>query len=86
MTNIVHLLTERGNVHGDYKEQSKIAQRLVNVMIDTPNWSDLPPPQWEALNLMAIKIARILAGDPNFKDHWVDIQGYAKCALDALDN
>jgi hypothetical protein len=31
----------------------------------------------EALEIDAHKIGRILAGDPDFRDHWLDRAGYA---------
>jgi hypothetical protein len=34
--------------------------------------------QREALEMILHKIARILNGDPNFKDSWTDIIGYAR--------
>jgi hypothetical protein len=34
--------------------------------------------QREALEMIAHKISRILAGDPHFADHWTDISGYAR--------
>lgn len=38
--------------------------------------------QRESLSMIFHKIGRILAGDPNFRDHWDDIAGYAKLAAD----
>jgi hypothetical protein len=37
----------------------------------------MKPWQAEALDQMAQKMCRILQGDPDFADHWVDIAGYA---------
>ncbi len=31
----------------------------------------------EALDMIALKISRIVSSDGNFRDHWHDIQGYA---------
>ena len=31
------------------------------------------------------KIGRILAGDPNHKDHWVDIAGYANLPIKEIE-
>lgn len=45
---------------------------------------DLDPDQREALEMIAHKIARILNGDPNYADSWVDIAGYAKLIADRL--
>ncbi len=42
--------------------------------------SPLSATQRESLDLIATKIARILSGDPNHEDHWLDIEGYARIA------
>ncbi len=39
-------------------------------------------PTSKRFEVIADKIARILNGDPNYKDNWHDIQGYAKLAED----
>ena len=44
---------------------------------------DLPSEQqMEALELIQVKISRIINGDPNWADHWNDIIGYAKLGKD----
>jgi hypothetical protein len=42
-----------------------------------PNWNDLEYFQAQALDNIIDKICRVLSGDSTFKDHWVDVQGYA---------
>ena len=34
--------------------------------------------------MIACKIARILSGDPNWRDHWDDIAGYATLVAERL--
>ena len=70
------LLAERGKTHGDYAEHSQITQDLKFVMTSSPGYARLTAAQRETLDMTAHKIGRILAGDPNFKDHWDDIAGY----------
>jgi hypothetical protein len=41
--------------------------------------------QIEALDMICHKIGRILNGDPNYADSWVDIAGYAKLVADRLE-
>lgn len=77
------LLIERGKTHGDYEEHARATQRLKEVMrFQSQNgfacWAKLDEPQRESLDMIAHKIGRILAGDPDFRDHWDDIAGYAK--------
>lgn len=77
-------LRERGARYGDFFDHAAIAQDLQNVLRYSvygggkPCWGKLSPIQKQALTVIADKIARILSGDPNYKDSWHDIQGYAK--------
>ena len=87
------LLNEREKTHGDYTEHAQITQSLKHVLYgahllgpasDVPYsaYAKLNPCQREALDMIAHKIGRILAGDPDFRDHWDDIAGYAKLVAD----
>jgi hypothetical protein len=39
----------------------------------------------EALEMICVKMARIMNGDPLYRDNWVDIAGYAKLVSDRLE-
>lgn len=83
-------LSERGARYGDFTDHARICQRLQNVMRGTTalgmssgrGWAGLTDDKKQALTVIADKIARILSGDPEYKDNWHDIQGYAKLAED----
>lgn len=81
--NIDVLLDEREKTHGDYANHAYITQEIKRVMADSGR-DDLTPMQREALDMIAHKIGRILAGNPNFKDHWDDIAGYARLVSQRL--
>jgi len=83
-TKIEHTLIERGKRYGDFLDHARICQALkaVMVMTDGTNYQALTPDKKQALDVIADKIARILSGDPEYKDNWHDIQGYAKLAED----
>jgi len=74
------LLAGRGKTHGDWGEQAVITQSLKDVMRMVDGWDGLTSSDCEALEMIAVKIGRILAGDPNHRDHWLDISGYAMLA------
>lgn len=74
MTNINETLTQRGTTHGNFLSNSAISQGIKECMIPI---QDLKCYQKEALDMIAHKIARICAGNPNEPDHWHDIAGYA---------
>lgn len=69
------ILNQRESTHGDYSHTSAIAQDLKSIVRGNSN--GLNNRQAESLDLICTKIARILSGDPNCKDSWDDIAGYA---------
>lgn len=77
-------LNQRGQRYGEFKTHAQITQDLKEVMRLTDNWERLESFQIEALEMIAHKIGRILNGDPNYDDSWVDIAGYAKLVADRL--
>lgn len=89
MTDIKDVLEERANTHGDFGQVSVIAQRLKDEMRGGgfggyPGYSELTSWQCEALDMIASKIARILAGNADEPDHWLDIEGYARLARERI--
>jgi len=84
MNNIQTTLDERGKRYGEFKSHARITQDLKNVMNQTPKWDTLSESQREALEMIAHKIGRILNGDPNYADSWVDIAGYAQLVVNEL--
>lgn len=74
---IAEILSSRGRDYGVFREQAQISHDLKMVMRETKNWHGLGADKKEALDMIAHKIARILNGDQNKHDSWVDIEGYA---------
>lgn len=72
------LLEERGKTHGDFTVHAIITQSIKECYGVTIGYENLTSPQKEALDMIAHKIGRIIAGNPDVKDHWDDIAGYAK--------
>lgn len=69
------LTQERGATHGDWLTQSATAQRLKTIVYE--EGQGLQPYQLEALDMICVKMSRILKGDAGEPDHWDDISGYA---------
>ena len=74
------LLSQRQDTHGDFNEVARIAQQFRKMMRVEFGWEHMNDAQREALDSMASKFGRIASGDPNFRDHWDDIAGYATLA------
>ena len=83
-SNVDQTLNERGARYGDFAGHAKITQGLKKVFIESPKWAALADDQKEALEMVAHKIGRILAGNPNYADHWDDIAGYARLVSQRL--
>jgi hypothetical protein len=77
------VLNEREHTHGDYANTATIAQELKDVIRQNPN-KHMNMIQLESLDLICTKISRILSGNPNEKDHWKDIAGYANLVSERL--
>lgn len=73
------ILTERGSRYGTFPAQARITQDLKTIIalhLDERE-KTLAPDQQEALDMICLKISRIINGDPDYDDSWVDIAGYA---------
>lgn len=73
------MLTERGATHGNFTDHAEATQAIKLAILNTTcrPWLDFTAAQREAMDMIAHKLGRILAGDPDFRDHWADIAGYA---------
>lgn len=71
------LLNERGKTHGDFQLQGALSQNLKSVARTGVFWAAMSNPQREAVEMILHKVSRICSGNPNVKDHWDDIAGYA---------
>lgn len=72
------LLEQRGRSHGDYSSMARLSQDIKGRLRAEPEFSALPPEVQEALDLISLKMVRIVKGDPDFLEHWDDIKGYAE--------
>jgi hypothetical protein len=84
LLSIEEILRERGNRYGRFVDHAAVTQRLKTVMHLSDRWCELENDQKEALEMVAHKIGRILNGDPNYLDSWVDIVGYTQLVVDRL--
>jgi len=84
MNDINNTLNERGSRYGDFTSHAVITQNLKRVMVDTAGWRKLSDDKKEALEMIAHKIGRILNGDPEYDDSWIDIAGYSQLIVNNL--
>lgn len=86
-TDITETLTERGNRYGRFVDHAQVTQDLKRVirLHLVARGRALADDQQEALDMVCHKIGRIVNGDPDYADSWVDIAGYAKLVADRLE-
>ena len=82
---IEKVLEERSKHYGKFRDHAVISQGLSDLMRATPGWARLAPDQREALMMVGHKVARILNGDPDYIDSWIDISGYVTLVEQRLE-
>lgn len=85
MTTLSETLKERGKRYGAFDGHARITCELKTAMHSKDSWYYLSPDKKEALDMIAHKIGRILNGDPEYADSWVDIAGYAQLVADKIN-
>lgn len=83
-TNTEEVLKERGSRYGKFFDQATIEQNIKRSFADSPNWSILKDDARSSLEMIATKISRILQGDPDYVDNWVDMAGYSQLIVNRI--
>jgi hypothetical protein len=79
-------LDNRAQDYGKFKDGAELMQGIKRLLADHAlrHNKTFADDQWEALEMIVHKMARIVNGNPDKVDHWVDIAGYAKLIADRL--
>lgn len=89
MSEVKKILNERAKTHGDFDDVAYTYCELQNTFYGTYGYGDgrnrLNHKQRLAIDMICQKLARIKGGDANFKDHWLDIAGYATLVVNELE-
>lgn len=83
-TELEGILPARQSKYGPFVTQAELAQLLKDGMRSAPQWNSLEPYKKEGLDMVAHKISRILNGDSNYLDSWVDIIGYTTRVIESI--
>jgi hypothetical protein len=75
------LVEDRNATHGDFRTNARLSQRLKAVFRSYDGWEALDDVEKEVLDMVSLKISRILSGKSLERQHWEDIEGYAHLAL-----
>ena len=86
VTNIDTTLNERGARYGTFQGHAEVTQHLKAYYHEqlAKRGKTLEADQYEALDMVMHKIGRIVNGDPDYADSWVDVAGYAKLVADRV--
>jgi len=75
--NVHATIQERQKQYGSFKINAHISQGIKKAMRNSTAWVDLSDDKKEALEMIAMKISRILTDRADYEDNWHDIAGYA---------
>lgn len=70
--------------HGPYRDQARFSQLLKGIVHKHKNWNGIPGEQKEAIDVILMKVSRIIAGNHDEPDHYLDISGYAMLCYNLL--
>ena len=79
------MLVERGKDYGDYASKAQFIQGVKYLMRSSPSWEAMDADMRESMEMIAHKMGRVVYGDSNYADSWIDIAGYAKLVADRLE-
>lgn len=81
---IEEVLNQRQATYGSFTKNAEVSQMLKYFMAQGTNYKQMPVPHREALEMIVHKIARIVNGDPNYIDNWIDICGYSQLVIEEI--
>lgn len=85
MADIKATLLDRGAVYGNFHEQAKIIENILYAINQGAKGKCFEADQKAALEMIAHKIARIVNGNADYADSWLDIAGYALLVANRLE-
>lgn len=83
--NTEKLREERSARYGDFDNNSEVSQGLKDMLRLGDEWETMPSFIKEALDMVCVKMSRVVSGDPFYLDNYHDIQGFIDCALDCIE-
>ena len=85
MIEINDILDEREKTHGDFADVAGVYSLIKSAMADGVH-SNVDPRFEASLDMIAMKMARIVCGNPNHIDSWRDISAYSQLIVKFLEN
>lgn len=76
--------TSRNETHGSKNKCFRAMSIIDDLFTEMTTDQIEQKPELSAARMIGYKLARILAGQSDFKDHWLDIAGYAGCGWECI--
>lgn len=86
-TDVDATLAERGKKYGTFTGHAEVTYKLKTILRQHAQrqGKSFAFDQAEAMDMICHKLGRIVNGDPDYADSWIDIAGYAKLVADRLE-
>jgi muconolactone delta-isomerase len=78
------ILKAREKTHGNFLMKANFIHEIMDNISELYTYRDMEVDQKEALHMIIHKMSRILYGNPDHIDNWVDIAGYATLIANRL--
>lgn len=87
MTEVKDVLADRDGKYGKFADVAATSRQFRHITGETVErkGTALADDQVEALAMIYMKIARIINGNPDYADNWIDIAGYATLVANRLE-
>ena len=83
--NIDNILAERGQDYGEFRDIARFTLTAHNMLTSMDGVDHASDAAIESAHMILQKLARAFNGNPNKKDTWDDIAGYAMLVSKELD-
>lgn len=83
MNKIESILSERDDVYGTFEKVSRLYTNLTTSVEGADVLLDYKVKC--SIDMIMMKIARIVSGDQYYRDNWADIAGYAMLIVNSID-
>lgn len=84
MSAIDETLAARGEHYGDFKKTFAVIQQIKLALQAGEGWDHMPLERREALEMIAVKMGRLVSGDSGHADSRHDIAGYAQLVEESV--
>ena len=91
MSNIDDIQKQRGSTYGSFSDNATVYIKLQNIIIDAVENNEhhgdkFTPEMMLALTMSIHKISRIVNGNPEYLDSWIDAESYLNLGRKSIEN